>query len=74
MQVSRIAVGAKLLLEDGSVVEVVSPSRDGVTVRVRYLEAPFDKALLGTDADCSDYDIVAYAGESDVDSASPPGS
>jgi hypothetical protein len=72
MQVSGITAGAKLLLEDGSVVEVVESSRDGVTVRVRYLEAPFDEAMVGTEIACSDYDIVAFAGETEVDSGTPP--
>jgi hypothetical protein len=73
MQVNGIAVGARLLLEDGSVVQVMRPSSDGVTVHVRYLEAPFDEALIGTEGDCTDYDIVAYTGETEVDSAKPPG-
>ena len=72
MDVKDLTVGEKLWLEDGSLVEVVAPSADGESVRVRYLESPFDRALLGTEAECTDYDIVSYAGDGDhADSASP---
>lgn len=72
MQIRELEAGAKVLLEDGSVVEVVAPSKDGRSVRVKYLEAPFNPTLVGTQADCSDYDIVAYAGNTAMNSATPP--
>jgi hypothetical protein len=72
MQIKELAAGAKVLLEDGSVVEVLAPSQDGLTVQVKYLEAPFDEAMVGSRAECSDYDIVAYAGDVEMDSATPP--
>jgi hypothetical protein len=72
MQVKGLVTGAKVLLEDGSVVEVLAPSSNGQTVQVRYLEAPFDQAAVGSVAQCSDYDIVAYVGETEMDSATPP--
>lgn len=72
MQVNQLVAGAKVLLEDGSVVEVLRPTEDGTTVRVKYLEAPFNEGLVGTQANCSDYDIVAYVGQSEMDSAAPP--
>ena len=61
MDISGIVAGATLWLEDGSVVEVLAPSPDGRTVRVRYVESPFDASLEGTQADCTDYDIISYA-------------
>jgi hypothetical protein len=72
MQIRELTAGARVLLEDGSIVEVVAPSQDGRIVQVRYLEAPFDAAMVGTEAECSDYDIVAFAGEAEMDSAAPP--
>jgi hypothetical protein len=72
MQIKELVAGAKVLLENGSVVEVLAPSKDGQTVQVRFLESPFDEAAVGTEGQCSDYDIVAYAGETEMDSAAPP--
>ena len=48
MQIKELEAGAKVLLEDGSVAEVIAPSNDGRSVRVKYLEAPFNPALVGT--------------------------
>ena len=70
MDIGALAKGSRLWLEDGSVVEVVNPSTDGRTVRVRYVESPFDESQVGTEADCTDYEIVSYAGPGDdADSA-----
>ena len=72
MQVKELVAGARVVLEDGSVAEVLAPSKDGQTVQVRYVEAPFNEAIVGTEAECSDYDIVGYAGQTEMDSATPP--
>ncbi len=61
MDIRGIVAGATLWLEDGSVVEVLAPSPDGRTVRVRYVESPFNASLEGTQVDCTDYDIISYA-------------
>ena len=72
MEISKLQPGDRLWLEDGSVVQVVAPSTDGESVRVRYIESPFDESRVGTEAVCTDYDIVSYAAEGDrADSASP---
>jgi hypothetical protein len=72
MQVGQLMAGARVLLEDGSVVEVLKATEDGQTVQVRYLEAPFNASMLGKQGTCTDYDIVGYAGQTDMDSAAPP--
>ena len=72
MQVSQLVAGARVLLEDGSVVEVLKPTEDGETVQVKYVEAPFNQDMLGKQGSCSDYDIVGYVGQTDMDSAAPP--
>ena len=40
-------------------------SIDGESVRVKYLESMFDAALVGTEANCTDYEIISYADRSD---------
>jgi hypothetical protein len=65
MDLKNLKTGAMLWLEDGSVVEVLTPSADGASVRIKYIEAPFADALLGTEADCTDYDIISYADSGD---------
>lgn len=71
MDIKSLKAGASLWLEDGSVVEVVEPSADGKSVRVRYVEAPFDEALTGTETTCTDYEIVGFGDNQDrADSAS----
>jgi putative intracellular protease/amidase len=72
MHIGELIAGARVLLEDGSVVEVTTPSKDGRSVTVLYLEAPFNPDLVGTQAECTDFDIVAYAGTDTMNSATPP--
>ena len=72
MEIKNLRPGEQLWLEDGSVVEVTAPSADGESVRVRYLESPFDQGLVGAEANCTDYEIVSYAAEGDrADSTTP---
>jgi hypothetical protein len=66
MEIDGLATGDTLWLEDGSLVSVLAPSTNGETVKVRYVEAPFDASLIGSEADCSDYDIISFANESDI--------
>ena len=65
MEIKALQKGATLWLENGSVVEVIAPSADGTTVRVRCIESPFDEALAGTESDCTDYDIISYTDRAD---------
>ncbi|MPZ14100.1 MAG: hypothetical protein GEU73_06695 [Chloroflexi bacterium] len=58
MDLSGLEAGAHIELEDLSVGEVLESSPDGETIRVRYLESPFDPDLVGTEARVS-WDIVA---------------
>jgi hypothetical protein len=72
MQVKGLTAGARLLLEDGSIVEVLAPSEDGETVLVLCIESPFNEAMVGREGRCSDYDLVGFAGSTEMDSAAPP--
>ena len=65
MNVREIKAGETLWLEDGSVVQVIAASTDGESVRVKYLESMFNAALVGTEANCTDYEIISYADRSD---------
>jgi hypothetical protein len=69
MDLTALGTGARLLLEDGSAVEVVEPSADGVSIRVRYLDSPFNPELVGTEGNCTDYEI---ASETNADSSDTP--
>ncbi len=57
-------------MEDGSIADVVAASQDGITARVRYVECPFDGALVGTEALRDDYDIMAYVAGPELNSNS----
>lgn len=63
MDLKALRAGARLLLEDGSAVEVVRPSIDGVSVRVLYIDSPFSPELVGSEADCTDYEITTETNE-----------
>jgi hypothetical protein len=65
MEIGELKAGATLWLEDGSMVEVLEPSHDGKAVSVRYIESPFDSSLVGTEAECTDYEIISYADRDD---------
>jgi hypothetical protein len=65
MDIKELKVGATVWLEDGSLVAVIAATTDGESVRVKYVEAMFDAALVGTEADCTDYEIISYANDSD---------
>jgi hypothetical protein len=74
MNVAELKPGTNLQLEDGSTVQVVTPSTDGESVRVRYLESPFSPELVGTEADCTDYEITGYTTDgSHTDTGTRPG-
>jgi hypothetical protein len=48
-------------------VEVLLPSIDGVSVRVRYLDSPFSPELVGKEADCTDYEISGETNDEGTD-------
>jgi hypothetical protein len=73
MDIAGIKMGALLQLEDGSTAEVVEPSSDGKTVRVRYVDSPFAPAQVGTEASLSDYEITGFTdGEDRADTVNQP--
>ena len=67
MDLKSLTVGMKLLLEDGSEVEVIAPSSDGISIRVRYIDSPFSPELIGQEADCTDYEISGVTNDEVTD-------
>ena len=63
MDLKALTQGTKLLLEDGSEVEVVAPSADGESIRVRYLDSPFSPELAGTEGEVTDYEIAGLTND-----------
>jgi hypothetical protein len=61
MDIGSLVNGQRVMLEDGSIAEVLEPSSDGASVRARYIEAPFAPALMGQEATLTDYEIVGLA-------------
>ncbi len=72
MEVSELSPGAKILLEDGSVGEVVGIASHGKSASLKLLEAPFDPGALGSIRECTSFDLVAFVGGEAYDSSKPP--
>jgi hypothetical protein len=53
--------GKRVALADGSTVEIVSNPKDGIWVFARYLSAPHDASLVGTEEMVFAQDIVDLA-------------
>jgi hypothetical protein len=49
MDLRTLAVGTKLQLDNGATVEVASAAQEQRSVRVRYLDSPFEPELEGTE-------------------------
>ncbi|MSQ10147.1 MAG: hypothetical protein EXR52_03990 [Dehalococcoidia bacterium] len=69
MEVSELTKGARVLLEDGTVGEVVSIAADHKTASLRVIEAPFDPAKDGSLMDVTSYDLVAFVEGDSYDSS-----
>lgn len=54
MNLAGVAPGTRVELEDLSIAEVLEPSADGEHIRVRYVDSPYEPALVGTEAVISD--------------------
>jgi hypothetical protein len=65
VDLSGLDVGVRVELDDLSVAEVLEPSSDGETIRVRYVDAPFAPELVGQEATVS-WDVVAGVVGADV--------
>jgi len=49
INVRTLEPGTRVALTDGSTVEIVSNPKDGIWVFARYLSAPRDTSLVGTE-------------------------
>jgi len=59
-----LAVGTRIVLENGAVAEIVSNPMDGVWVFARYLSSPTDPAAVGTEEMIFAQDIAAVGNPS----------
>lgn len=71
MDITTLCRGATVLLEDGSVGEVVDLAVQAATASVRVLESPFAPDQVGRVRTCTDYDIVAVVEGGTFDSSQP---
>lgn len=69
MEVSELTKGSRVLLEDGTVGEVVSIAADQKTASLRVLEAPFDPGKEGTQMEVTSFDLVAFVDGDSYDSS-----
>jgi hypothetical protein len=58
INIRTLAPGARIVLADGAVAEIVSNPADGVWLFARYLEAPRDPALVGREDMIFAQDVV----------------
>ena len=59
MNLARLTIGNKVLLASGDQAEVMAIDADVATVRIRYLDALGDPALVGTEAWLSADEVIA---------------
>ena len=59
INVRLLEPGTRVALADGSTAEIVSNPRDGIWVFARYLAAPHDASLVGTEEMIFAQDIEA---------------
>lgn len=60
MELWRFKPGDTLLLHDGSRAEVLSPTEDGRSIRTRYVDAPENPALVGTESLIAEQEVSAF--------------
>ena len=58
INVRLLETGTRVVLSDGSTVEVVSNPKDGIWLLARYLSSPRDAALVGTEDMIFAQDVV----------------
>ena len=58
MELEGLTVGTKINLVSGATAEVLEPTADGETIRVRYLESPFEPSLEATEGVCSHEEVA----------------
>jgi len=56
--IQHLEVGRRLRLSNGGIAVVVDNPRDGMWIVIRYLEAPHDPQLAGTEEPCSADDVA----------------
>ena len=57
MDLYDLQLGDRVRLVDGTIAEVISPTKDGRWIRVRRIVSPGNPAHLGTEKLCSEDEI-----------------
>ena len=57
MDLYDLQLGDRVRLVDGTIAEVISPTKDGRRIRVRHIESPRNPAHSGTEQLCSEDEI-----------------
>ena len=57
MDLFDLQLGDRVRLVDGTIAEVISPTKDGRWIRVRHIESPGNPAHSGTEKLCSEDEI-----------------
>ena len=68
---TNLPIGQQVQLRDGSIAEVTANPRDGGWVRARFVEAPADPALAGTEEMIFATDVVGVIESADVTPFTP---
>lgn len=58
MNLRQFGVGDRVLLSNGATAQVVAPTEDGRSMRVRYLDSPFEPEQVGSEARCTEDQVV----------------
>ena len=61
MDLWELKLGVRVRLESGSVGEILAPTEDGDWIRIRYVQAPDEPHLVGTEDLCSSEEILGLA-------------
>lgn len=61
MELRRFKPGDTLLLHNGSRAEVLSPTEDGRSIRARYVDAPENPLLVGTEGRIAEQEVSAFS-------------
>ena len=61
MNLWNLKLGDRIRLESGGVGEILAPAEDGDWIRIRYLQAPDEPHLVGTEDLCFSQEVLGLA-------------
>jgi len=57
MDLYDLQLGDRVRLADGTIAEVISPTEDGRSIRVRHIESPNNPSHVGSEQLCTEDEI-----------------